>query len=126
MYSNNIVNLQVYTTILNACKKKSGNLSYIYIYIYIRIYPTPWLRAGCRRRSVFYNGGQVILNSKVEFSFFYTGYNRKTKRSYLIAAGRKDGFIPFPRALMLSENPKRVYVCVCVWLTNRSFKLDKQ
>ena len=37
MYSNNIVNFQESTTILNACKKKSGNLlnAPVYIYIYI-------------------------------------------------------------------------------------------
>ena len=36
MYSNNIVNFQEYTTILNACTKKSGNLlkaPRIYVYI---------------------------------------------------------------------------------------------
>ena len=43
IYSNNIVNFQESTTILNACTKKSGNLlksshTYIYIYIYIYIY----------------------------------------------------------------------------------------
>ena len=41
MYSNNIVNFQEPTTILNACTKKSGNLlkaPRIYIYIYIYIY----------------------------------------------------------------------------------------
>ena len=45
MYSNNIVNFQESTTILNACTKKSGNVLnsprlyiYIYIYIYISIY----------------------------------------------------------------------------------------
>ena len=43
MYSNNIVNFQESTTILNACIKKSGNLLnapriYIYIYIYIYTY----------------------------------------------------------------------------------------
>ena len=45
MDSNNILNFQVPTTVLNACTKKSGNLlnapiiiSYIYIYIYIYIY----------------------------------------------------------------------------------------
>ena len=42
MYSNNIVNFQESTTILNACTKKSDNLLnaprvYIYIYIYIYI-----------------------------------------------------------------------------------------
>ena len=38
MYSNNILNFQEFTTILNACTKMSGNLlkaSCIYIYIYI-------------------------------------------------------------------------------------------
>ena len=38
MYSNNILNFQESTTILNACTKKSGNLlnvPHIYIYIYI-------------------------------------------------------------------------------------------
>ena len=43
MYSNNIVNFQESTTILNARTKKSGNLLkapriYIYIYIYIYTY----------------------------------------------------------------------------------------
>ena len=41
MYSNNIVNFQESSTILNACTKKSGNLlnaPYIYICIYIYIY----------------------------------------------------------------------------------------
>ena len=41
MYSNNIVNFQECTTILNACTKISGNLlnvRYIYIYIYIYTY----------------------------------------------------------------------------------------
>ena len=43
MESNNIINFQEFTTILNACTKKSGNLlnaprTYIYIYIYIYIY----------------------------------------------------------------------------------------
>ena len=44
MYSNNILNFQDSTTILNACTKKSGNLlkgptyKQIYIYIYIYIY----------------------------------------------------------------------------------------
>ena len=41
MYSNNIVNFQESTTILNGCTKKSGNLLKalrIYIYIYIYIY----------------------------------------------------------------------------------------
>ena len=40
-YSNNILNFQESTTILNACTKKSGNLlntPHIYIYIYIYIY----------------------------------------------------------------------------------------
>ena len=40
-YSNNILNFQESTTILNACTKKSGNLlntPRIYIYIYIYIY----------------------------------------------------------------------------------------
>ena len=44
IYSNNIVNFQESTTILNACMNKSGNLLnthrvgvYIYIYIYIYI-----------------------------------------------------------------------------------------
>ena len=41
MYSNSIVNFQESTTTLNACTKKSGNISHaprIYIYIYIYIY----------------------------------------------------------------------------------------
>ena len=43
MYSNNILNFEESTTILNACTKKSENLLnasriYIYIYIYIHIY----------------------------------------------------------------------------------------
>ena len=43
MYSNNILNFQESMTILNACKKQSGNLLktpcvYVYIYIYIYIY----------------------------------------------------------------------------------------
>ena len=41
MYSNNVLNFQVSTTILYASTKKSGNLlnsPYIYIYIYIYIY----------------------------------------------------------------------------------------
>ena len=42
MYSNNIVNFQVSTTILNACtKKKSGNLlkaSRIYMHMYVCVY----------------------------------------------------------------------------------------
>ena len=43
MYSNNTVNFQGFTTILNACIKKSGNSLntpriYLYIYIYIYIY----------------------------------------------------------------------------------------
>ena len=40
MYSNNILNFQESTTILNACTKKAGNLltaPSIYIYIYIHI-----------------------------------------------------------------------------------------
>ena len=37
MYSNNILNSQESTSILNACTKKSGNLlkALVYIYIYI-------------------------------------------------------------------------------------------
>ena len=43
MYSNNILNFQEFTPILNACIKMSGNLlnqlpTYIHIYIYIYIY----------------------------------------------------------------------------------------
>ena len=41
MYSNKILNFQEFTTILNACTEKSGNLLSeirIYIYIYIHIY----------------------------------------------------------------------------------------
>ena len=38
MYSNNIVNFHVSTTILNTCTKKSGNLWRHHIYIYIHIY----------------------------------------------------------------------------------------
>ena len=37
MYSNNILNLEESTIILNACTKMSGNLLNIYIYIYIYI-----------------------------------------------------------------------------------------
>ena len=40
MYSNNILNFQESTTILDACTKKSGNIeftTYIYIYIYIYV-----------------------------------------------------------------------------------------
>ena len=38
MYSNNIVNFQVSTTIFNACTKKSGNLLYVprmYVCMYV-------------------------------------------------------------------------------------------
>ena len=55
MYSNNIVNFQESTTILNACIKKSGSLlnaphththththTHINIYIYISLIPTHW------------------------------------------------------------------------------------
>ena len=45
MYSNNILNFLESTTILNACRKKSGNLLnaprisiYVYIYVCVRIY----------------------------------------------------------------------------------------
>ena len=37
MYSNNILICQESTTILNTCKKKSGNLLNVYIYIYTGI-----------------------------------------------------------------------------------------
>ena len=46
MYSNNILNFQESTTILNAHTKKSGNLSYsprVYIYIYIYISVCVWV-----------------------------------------------------------------------------------
>ena len=47
MYSNNIVNFQEFTTILNACTWKSGKFLnapriYIYIYIYIYIMDLAW------------------------------------------------------------------------------------
>ena len=49
MYSNNMVNFQESTTILNACNKKSGNLLkspriYIYIYIYTKPFYKNWIR----------------------------------------------------------------------------------
>ena len=44
MYSNNILNFQESTPILNSCTKKSGNLlNLLYIYIYIVWYEPPHL-----------------------------------------------------------------------------------
>ena len=42
MYSNNIVNFQEFTTILNACTKKSGNLlkaPHTFLYRILSLYP---------------------------------------------------------------------------------------
>ena len=83
MYSNNILNFQVSTTILNACTKKSGNLlkapriincllifillKYEVYIILIILFTNPSARAGYDTRSIF-KRSLTGLNSEFSFS----------------------------------------------------------
>ena len=130
MYSNNIVNFQDSTTILNTHTKKSGNLSYaprIYIYIYIYIYINSSAQAGCDTRSLFKRSVTEcnFLSGVFRVHLLLDWLPNKGWRislSYYLPIVRRGiiGFIPFLRVLVryeMQSASSKVWTCVVVSIT---------
>ena len=69
MYSNNILNFQECTTILNVCTKKSGNLlkpPRIYIHTYIHTYMYAYIYAYIYKHNMALNNLQMLICNKTQ------------------------------------------------------------
>ena len=110
MYSNNILNFQESTTILNACTKKVCKLIECTFDVSTNkaddiIITAPSAQTGYDTKSIF-KQSLTGLNSECSFSLT-RGLTKAEEPSlpyYLpIAEARMVGFIPFPRVLVLCE-----------------------